>query len=298
MLDIELGNMVGFKDFTSSNLSEEAPSYIPPTREAPPYVPPTGEAPPYTPLTGEAPPYTPPTREAPPYTPLTGEAHPYIPPTGEAEIIHDVPLPNISRQCSHFENCSRSHCTLLHDRIWYKKENHYLRIYNENYKEVDLITKHRIRSFPKLISLYNEQLKYHNAICEAAKYYAEQSINDVSFLTINLYSQMKKKQVKQNTVESFPKTYKDESFVKQKTEHYNHNEHVPNDYVSKYYSGDTLRKLQIGDYIPKNSSQEDTTFTPYTEHKPRRGKFVLNTNRTGRDYNKEAWREFGENLKD
>lgn len=207
------------------------------------------------------------------------DATPFIPTSMQKEveieeINHTVPMPRGFRNCKQYENCDKSDCGFLHEITWYKKDNHYLRIYNEHQKEIDHILKYRIRTFPKLMSTYDEQCKYHKKMMTLAKHYAEINCNDVSYLSLDL-------NYKKNR-----KNYKVE-------------EHVP-------------RNSTLEEYVPKNSKEEEAVVTSTSRHYPsleslknttiflhsgeqepvqntKRGVFRLNEHRNKNDYN-SSWR--------
>ena len=100
-------------------------------------------------------------------------------------LIMEAPLPRKHSTCHHPASCNNSDCDYTHSRIWYKKQNHFLRILQENKKEIDMILKYRIKTFPKLMPLYTEQLSFHNKLADLAKHFANITKNDESYLTLD-----------------------------------------------------------------------------------------------------------------
>lgn len=108
-------------------------------------------------------------------------------------LIMEAPLPLKRSMCHHLDTCNNSSCEFTHSKIWYKKQNHFLRILYENKKEIDMILKFRIRTFPKLMPIYTEQLSYHNKLADLAKHFANVTKNDESYLTLDLDSRKQPK---------------------------------------------------------------------------------------------------------
>jgi hypothetical protein len=201
---------------------------------------------------------------------LKVDAKPFIPTTTKIEseeINHNVSMPKGFRKCIRYENCDKSDCGFLHEITWYKKDNHYLRILSDHQKEVDHILKYRIRTFPKLLSLYDEQCKYHQKMITLAKHYAEINCNDVSYLSLDFNI----RKPRRNIVD----------------------EHGP-------------QNAKVDEYIPKNSKEEEQSYHPkeqdsvhntnlfgsqetYPSKNQHRGVFRLNENRDRKEYNK-SWR--------
>jgi uncharacterized membrane protein YgcG len=100
-------------------------------------------------------------------------------------LIMEPPMPLKRALCHHTEVCNNSNCEYTHSKIWYKKQNHFLRIFNENKKEIDMILKYRIKTFPKLMPIYTEQLSFHNKLADLAKHFANITKNDESYVTLD-----------------------------------------------------------------------------------------------------------------
>jgi hypothetical protein len=205
--------------------------------------------------------------DATPFVPTIVQKEPEI-----EEINHTISMPRGSRNCKHYENCEKSDCGFLHELLWYKKENHYLRIMNEHNKEIDHILKYRIRTFPKLLSLYDEQCKYHQKMASLAKHYAEMNCNDVSYLSLEFNIRKPRK----NRVDEFASSNS------------NVEEYIP-------------KNSNVEEYVPKNSKLEETLYLSeqldsgqntnlYVPPKiTNRGVFRLNENRDKKEYN-ASWR--------
>lgn len=196
---------------------------------------------------------------------LTVDAKPYFPAQHHQveieEINHTIPMPKGFRKCSHFENCEKSECSFVHELTWYKKDNHYLRIYNEHQKEVDHILKYRIRTFPKLISTYDEQCKYHKKMTTLAKHYAEINCNDVSYLSLDFNNSRKNR-----------KNYKLEEYIPKNSKE----EHV----------SILNTNLFMPTYEQEPVENASIHVAPKSQNK---GVFRLNENRDRNDY-KSSWR--------
>jgi hypothetical protein len=108
-------------------------------------------------------------------------------------LIMEAPLPRKRSLCHHTETCNNSSCEFTHAKIWYKKQNHFLRILQENKKEIDMILKYRIKTFPKLMPIYTEQLSFHNKLADLAKHFANVTKNDESHLTLDFDSRKQPK---------------------------------------------------------------------------------------------------------
>jgi hypothetical protein len=85
-------------------------------------------------------------------------------------------------RCHKDKECTKSICIYSHDISWYKREFHFIRIYNEHQKEIKSIIDFKIPMFPKLIPHYEEILNYHNELANLAYKYAEIYKNDMSYL--------------------------------------------------------------------------------------------------------------------
>ena len=222
--------------------------------------------------------------DATPFVPTTTQKEPEI-----EEINHTISMPRGFRNCKHFENCEKSDCGFLHELLWYKKENHYLRIMNEHHKEIDHILKYRIRTFPKLLSLYDEQCKYHQKMMTLAKHYAEINCNDVSYLSLDFDIKKPRRNKVEEPVRSLsadvPKYGKANEYVRS----------------TQLNLGDVPKNSKVEEYVPKNSKVEETIYlseeldsgqntTLYVAPKyNNRGVFRLNENRDRKEYN-TPWR--------
>lgn len=192
------------------------------------------------------------------------------------EINHTIPMPKGQRKCNHFENCEKSDCGFLHEITWYKKDKHYLRMMIEHQKEVDHILKYRIRTFPKLLSSYDEQCKYHQKMISLTKHYAEINCNDVSYLSLDLNP----KRGRRNN----------------KTDEYTQQHSKPDEYIPKNSKEDESVYSTAKEFPPLPSVQNTTMFLHPTAQESvqnsapsRRGVFRLNENRDRSDYN-SSWR--------
>ena len=100
-----------------------------------------------------------------------------------ANKIEMNPRPFIKKsKCYKDKECQKSNCVYSHDISWYKRESHFIRIYNEHQKEIKSIMEFKIPMFPKLLPHYQEILNYHNELSSLALKYAEIYKNDMSYL--------------------------------------------------------------------------------------------------------------------
>jgi len=125
-------------------------------------------------------------------------------------LIMEPPLPLKRSMCHHSESCNNSSCEYTHSKIWYKKQNHFLRILNENKKEIDMILKFRIRTFPKLMPIYTEQLSYHNKLADLAKHFATITKNDESYTNLDFDTRRQSNQGDYNNRRNYAPKKQDE----------------------------------------------------------------------------------------
>jgi hypothetical protein len=219
---------------------------------------------------------------------LKVDAKPFIPTTTKIEIEseeinHNVSMPKGFRKCIRYENCDKSNCGFLHEITWYKKDNHYLRILNDHQKEVDHILNYRIRTFPKLLSSYDEQCKYHQKMIAIAKHYAEINCNDVSYLSLDFNIRKPRRNI---VDEHGPQNVKVDEYIPKNSKEEEQSYH-PTEHKQSIHSKEQS-------YHPKeqDSVQNTNLFGSNETHPPKnqhRGVFRLNENRDRKEYNK-SWR--------
>ena len=99
------------------------------------------------------------------------------------KIDMNPPIPiNNKSKCHKDRDCTKSNCKYNHDISWYKREYHFIRIYNEHQKEIKSIIDFKIPMFPKLLPHYEQIINYHDELSSLAYKYAEIYKNDMSYL--------------------------------------------------------------------------------------------------------------------
>jgi hypothetical protein len=203
-------------------------------------------------------------------------------------LIMEPPLPRKRSLCHHTETCNNSSCEFSHLKIWYKKQNHFLRILHENKKEIDIILKYRIKTFPKLMSLYMEQLSFHNKLADLAKHFANVTKNDESYLTLDFETRKQTRMYgEDNQGDGSRRNFGPEYVPKKQSEEYVHKKQGET-YVHKKQGEPYVPKKQGEPYVPKNQNEDGDYKGDYN---PKRN-YVTNYTKTPLS-GSSIWRKVG-----